>query len=193
VLRPVQRITTNVRLAISGWKNEPEEMIAKAIVSFALGQGLYWKLGSDQLGISMDPKVTMGKGLSIGKVVYSRLPHTSEVAWGIKVIEIITDAARGPIEALVYERHGLTPDGVCTLITPPLWPYIEALEKTHGAIKYPERVTLDAQVAQSLANIYGNLFRYGHTGVLLIAGDHVNKRLTPLVTRALQALFRKVS
>ena len=176
-------IDSNVKLAVNGRRNDPVRMIAQIIVSGIVGQGIFWNFGYDQLGVAMDPKKEFGLGELVASKVYPHLPHTDAMAWTVKVIEIATDFARGPIEGALYVRTGITPDAVANLFTQPLWSTAEAAEKTIGAIIRPERVATQEGVELSLACIYGSLFRMGVTGVIFLARKPLNKYGTRNVER----------
>ena len=175
---------------INQWHANPEGMASRVITSAIVGQGVFWLLGSDQIGLFMNPKLRMGRGPSIGRFVYSRLPHTKTTARTVKVIEILTDASRAPLEGALYRRHGITPDAIATLVTQPLWSLIEAAEKIAGVVIHPERLEDDEQVIQSLANIYGNVFRWGLTGAIWAAASPINRRVSKPIEAKLRRTFR---
>lgn len=163
-----------LRWAISGWREDRPLMIARIVVTFAVGQLVYWNAGgSDQFGVSMNPKKTVGLGPKVGQWVYPQLPHGSTTAWSLKAVEIVTDYGRGFTDGAVLRRHGITTDFLCVLIPAPWWPTIEAAEKAHGAIKHPDRVTTEAQQIQSIANIWGNLYRFLHAALLWVVGGYI--------------------
>ena len=172
-LHPGQPFRQSLTQARNGWKNHPEEMAVKLGLSFIFGQGIFWVIGFDQLGLFMDPKIQLGLGQTIAAKVYRYLPATATVAWTIKALEILADAGKMPIEGAAYRRCGIVPDVVACAVTQPLWSLIEMLEKTAGVILHPERVTHPEQVQLSLGCIYGSLFRYALAGGLYRYGNSV--------------------
>lgn len=178
-------IVSNVKLAIDGWRTDPVRMIAQIPASFVVGQALFWPFGYDQLGLFMNPLVEFGNGERVAAAIYPLLPHTDMTAWTLKVIEILTDFARGPLEGVSYARHGLTPDALANVFTQPLFSTLEALEKLLGATIHPERVTTEAGTKLSLACIFGSLFRMGITVLIIVFGRYINYYLTRNIERAI--------
>lgn len=176
---------TGLKTAKKGWKNEPKEMLSKLAFSAVAGQGLFWRLGYDQLGLFMNPKAQMGLGQQIAEKVYEHLPKTDSVAWTIKAVEIATDAGKMPLEGALYAKYGYAPDVVAALVTQPLWSALETGEKITGSLLHPERVTTPDGVKLSLSCIYGSLFRYGLSAILLMYGPSLYsafKTLSPFPT-----------
>lgn len=181
-------IVDNLKHAARGWRSNPPRMIAQIIMSFIFGQGLFWRFGYDQLGVFMNPKKQFGLGERVAARVYPLIPPTPAAAWTIKVVEIATDFVRGPVEGALYTRHGMTPDAVADVFTQPLWSTAEAAEKAIGAIMRPERVTTPEGVKLSLACIYGNVFRLGITGLLLLAGKYLTKHGTLVIEQKIRSI-----
>lgn len=50
---------------INQWHANPEGMASRVITSAIVGQGVFWLLGSDQIGLFMNPKLRMGRGPSM--------------------------------------------------------------------------------------------------------------------------------
>lgn len=177
--------------SVAGWRQNPFRMLAQLIVSTIVGQALFWRVGYDQLGIGMDPKREFGVGSKLADKVASRLPNNATTAWVLKVIEILTDLGKMPIEGKAYARHGITPDVVACAVTQPAWSAIEAVEKTRGAIVYPERVNTPEQIRLSLACIYGSLVRYALGFLVIATGKYLNRWLTDPIEKLLRLVFRR--
>jgi hypothetical protein len=186
-----RQVMQGLRQAASGWRQDPAKMAGKIGASFVVGQMIFWLIGSDQIGFFMDPKKRFGIGLRIGRAVNRRLPQTAIAAWTVKVIEVLTDAARMPIEGALYRRHGIVPDAVAAAVTQPAWTAFEVAEKVSGVVLHPERINTPFQVEQSLANIYGSLFRYAQSAVLWYAGQAVNRHLSQRIANRLTAVGNK--
>lgn len=177
-------VVRSLQASKSGWRADPAKMISKIIFSFFTGQGVFWLIGYDQLGLFMNPKVQLGLGQKVADSVYGRIPHTATTAWVVKVIEILTDAGKGPIEGAVYRRHGFAPDVVATALTQPFWSTIEAAEKTTGALLHPELVNQPEQVRLSLGCIYGSIFRYFQAAFYWLTGGIIYRSFgRPIETR----------
>jgi hypothetical protein len=181
-------IVSNVKLAAKGWRENPVRMVAQIIVSSAVGQGIFWRIGYDQLGVAMDPKKQFGVGEAIAEWAYPHLPHTATMAWTLKGLEVMTDFARGPAEGALYGDVGITPDGLANLFTQPLWSTMESVEKLIGAVVKPERVVAPEGVKLSIACIYGSIFRLALTVALFL----VRKQLNRYGTRNIERLIRRV-
>lgn len=151
-------------------------MFRKLITSFAVGQGLFWTFGYDQLGLFMNPKKQFGLGQKLARSVAKYLPATPRVTWLVKLVEIATDFGKMPLEGEVYKRYGICPDVVACAATQPLWSLAEGIEKSLGVVLHPERVNTKQQLEVSLACIYGSIFRYGQAAALLYVGDWLDKR-----------------
>jgi len=188
-----KRIRRELRQAKQGWKENPARMASQIVVSFVVGgQAVWWIIGSDQLGFFMDPKWRFGIGPAVGQLVYTWLPHTAQIAWGIKALEITTDALRVLTDGAVYRRHGISTDVVVTAVTPTLWIWVyEVSEKLVGVFLYSGRVEDPAQVIQSLANIYGNLVRFGIAIPQLLYGEAINRVATDRLERGIKYVARK--
>jgi hypothetical protein len=150
-------------------------MDQKLLLSFLTGQAIFWRFGYDQIGLFMRPKVQLGAGQKIAGWAYNRIPPSLTSAWTIKVIEILTDAGKIPIEGAVYKKHGFVPDIVAALVKQPGWSVFETAEKLTGAVLYPKRVANPEQVKVSLGCIYGSVFRYALAGLLWQYGGHLNR------------------
>lgn len=181
----------NVLWSLREWREHPMRMVARAIVSLLVGQGIFWKFGYDQLGIGMDPKVQLGTGVKLADRAANWLPETARVAWTLKAIEIVADAGKMPLEGKAFARHGIVPDVVAFLVTQPLWSLIEALEKLVGAVRHPERVTTPEQIRLSIACIFGNCFRYVLAGFVIVTGGLLNRWLTDPIERLLTKSLRR--
>ena len=171
--------------SLTEWRTNPRDMIARAVVSALIGQGIFWRFGYDQLGIGMDPKVQLGRGVQLADRVAEILPETATVAWSLKVIEIIADAGKMPLEGAALARHGLVPDVVAFLVPQPLWSLIETFEKLVGAVKHPERVNTPEQIRLSLGCIFGSMFRYMLAGLVIMFGTYLNRFMTNPIERLL--------
>lgn len=141
-------------------------MVVKVLFSFAFGQAIFWRFGYDQIGIMMQPKVQLGFGQRLAEWVYDRIPHTTQAAWTLKALEILTDAGKIPIEGAIFRKHGFAPDALAVAATQPLFSAIETAEKIAGAALYPQRVHTPEQMKVSIGCIYGSVFRYAMTAVL---------------------------
>jgi hypothetical protein len=164
-------VIQGLSVAILGWQSDPVAMVAKVIFSLIFGQGVFWLLGYDQLGIFMSPFKQLGFGQTVANWVYDRIPATRNTAWAVKGLEILADFGKVPFEGAVYIRYGFVSDGLAALVTQPLWSTIETAEKLTGAIVYPERVFDPDQIRLSLGCIYGSLFRYGMALVMWFGGS----------------------
>lgn len=151
-------------------------MFRKLVTSFVVGQGVFWTLGYDQLGLFMNPKKQFGLGQRIAKSIAKRLPSNQKMIWFVKLLEIGTDFGKMPLEGAVYKKYGICPDVVACATTQPFWSLAEGLEKTLGVVLHPERVNNKKQLEVSLACIYGSLFRYGQSAALLYAGSRMERR-----------------
>jgi hypothetical protein len=151
--------------------------LPKTLFSFIVGQGVFWKLGYDQIGLFMKPKVQLGKGQQIADYIARRLPPDEKVAWTLKVVEVLTDLGKAPLEGALYKKHGYAPDAVATLATQPLWSVLEAIEKATGAALHPERVNTPEQIRVSIGCIYGSLFRYAQVAALWAIGPQLYKAI----------------
>ena len=169
-----RRIVSDIQDAARSWRQTPATMAGKVGLSFAAGQGIFWQAGYDQLGLFMNPKFQIGFGQRVADELYARLPHTPQMAWGVKLVEVLADAGKIPIEGALYRRYGIVPDGVAALVTQPLWSALETAEKITGAFVHPERVRQPEQVKLSLGCIYGSLFRYLLAGLFLLVGKSIN-------------------
>ena len=179
----------DVPVALRGWKEQPAEMSAKLVLSAAFGQGVFWVIGHDQLGLFMDPKAQFGVGRKVAECALVHLPQDETAAWVYKVVEISTDALRGVTEHWVYARHQMAPDVVAALLTPPLWTCgYEVSEKILGTILHPERVVTPDGIRLSVANTYGNLFRIAQDATMLATGGW----LYDTFGHPLANLFRRV-
>jgi hypothetical protein len=163
-------IEQGIRYSIQGWASDPVAMISKIIFSFIFGQAIFWIIGYDQFGLFMDPKKQLGFGQKVAKRLQSNIPLKPSTSWLIKVLEIVTDAGKIPIEGLLYIRYGFVPDALAATITQPLFSTIETAEKISGAIISPKKVNTSEQIRLSIGCIYGSLFRYLMAGLLWIFG-----------------------
>lgn len=181
-------LVANLRLAAYGWRNDPIRMTSQVAASFVIGQAIFWKIGYDQVGVGMKPKKQFGLGQKVSDWAIDNLSHDLQTAIALKVVEVLTDLGKAPLEAACYRRHGLTPDAVACLFTQPAWSIAEALEKAVSAAIYPRRLTEPEQIGLSAACIYGSLFRYIQSGILLLIGIKVNR----LVARPIEAALREL-
>lgn len=169
-------IKRSLGLSAERWREDPAKQVERAILSAMVGQGLSWGPGYDQLGVLMNTKVEFGLGQKLAKAIYAELPESPRVAWAIKIVEILADASRIPVEAKLYRDYGVTPDVVADLVTQPLWTVIEVAEKAAGAIAYPERVVQSEAVKVSIGCIYGSAFRHLTGGLVFVIGKAVTAR-----------------
>lgn len=186
--KPIGRSLRQARIA---WREDPVKMGSKIVVGFAVGQGVFWLIGYDQLGLFMDTKKQFGIGAEIAEAVARRLPEGTAVYVTVKALEIITDALRIPIEGAVYRRYQFAPDIVATIVTQPLWTTLEVAEKTAGVFLHPERVTDPKQLLVSIACIYGNLFRYVLAAVIWKKGDAIYRIIGGPLEGGVKRLLRK--
>lgn len=185
------RVFANLKSGWRGWHENPIRMVAQLLVSFVIGQGIFWRFGYDQLGIAMNPKQEFGTGVKLAEQIDARLPSHPAVAWALKLVEIFADFGKMPLEGAAYARHGLVPDVVAAGVTQPLWSAIEGVEKTLGAVMHPERVDTPEQRRLSIGCIYGSLFRYLLASVVIMTGTYLNKFLTDPVERLLRFVLRR--
>lgn len=156
---PIRRqLTGGVVLAGQRWKTNPSGASTDIVLSL-VGQAFFWTVGQDFIGVGMDRKWGPGLGHRIAPAIQRRLPESASVAWGLKVIEIASDATKMPIEGYLYREIGIVPDAVAAAVTQPLWSFIEVVEKITGCINHPERVNEPNQVADSISSIYGTWSR----------------------------------
>jgi hypothetical protein len=183
-------LVQNLKAARTGWKTNPQLMITNILLSFLFGQLIFEFLGYDQLGIFQHLGVQMGLGQKFAAWFYGFIPHVVWVAWLIKVVEILTDALKMPIEGRLYRRQGLVPDVVAAAVTQPLWSGIEASEKLLGAILYPALVAHPDKILVSLGCIYGSCFRDLLAGMLWVCGNQIHKRIGRPIESGLHRLTR---
>lgn len=166
-------------------------MIARAIVSALIGQGIFWRFGYDQLGIAMNPKRQFGVGIKVADVAARRLPSNAPMAWSLKVIEIIADAGKMPLEGKAIAKHGIVPDVVAFLIPQPWWSFFETSEKLIGVMVHPERVNTPEQIRLSIGCIFGSCFRYLLAGIVITRGASLNRYLTLPIEKLLHRVLTK--
>lgn len=181
----------NLKAGLAGWHENPIRMIAQLIVSFVVGQGVFWRFGYDQLGVAMNPKREFGAGVELADQIDKRLPQGPLTAWILKLIEILADFGKMPLEGTAYARHGLTPDVVAAAVTQPLWSAIEGVEKTVGAALHPERVNTPEQRRLSIGCIYGSLFRYVLALFVIMTGKYLNRFLTDPIEKLLRFAVKR--
>jgi len=169
-------IKQSLVLSAERWRDDPAKQVERAILSAIVGQGLSWGPGYDQLGVLMNTKVEFGLGQKVARAIFSELPESARVAWTVKIIEILMDASRIPVEAKLYRDYGVTPDIVADVVTQPLWTVIEVAEKAAGAIAHPERVVQPEAVKVSIGCIYGSAFRHLTGGLVFLIGKAVTAR-----------------
>jgi hypothetical protein len=185
-------IVGDVKAAIQLWKLEPAKATSQLATSAIVGQGIFWTLGYDQLGLFMNPKKQFGNGQAVASWLAPRIPLSTRSAWIIKGVEVLTDLSRGPAEAALMRRHGFTPDAVAWLVTQPLFSaVIETVEKIFGVFVHPERVVTQEQMELSLACIYGSLFRLIQTALLYSFGNVINRVLTKPIERFVRRYFSR--
>lgn len=172
-------------------KTNPCRVVANIITGFIVGQAVFWRLGSDQLGLFMDPKIQFGQGQKIGTWVYENLPQTRTASWMLKFLEVGSDELRTQTEIWTYNRLGYCPDALAVLLTPQLWHIFEIPEKLVGAIRRPERVLSREGTILSAQNTYGNLFRIAQVGVLAVFGTWISRHVRNRVENGLHILVRK--
>jgi hypothetical protein len=181
-------ILRGLRRARADWREDPIKTVSKIIFSFIIGQGVFNVFGYDQLGWFMRPHAKLGFGKTVSQEVYDRIPHTATTAWAIKVIEILMDATKIPIEGLVYLRFGFVSDGVAAAVSQPAWSSLETAEKAVGAALHPERVVEPDQVMNSIGCIYGSFFRIFQAIITLLLG----RKLYRLIGSPIEFGLRKV-
>jgi hypothetical protein len=169
-------LITGVKLGVTRWRTDPKATAIDVGVS-SIGQALGWTLFQDFIGIGMKPVWRPGLGHKLSPKLQKRLPATSTTAWTLKVIEIASDATKMPIEGRLYRELGVVPDAVATLVTQPLWSFIEVVEKLIGVIRHPERVNDPDQIADSISSIYGTWTRNGMSMLLIIGGRQMRNKL----------------
>jgi hypothetical protein len=169
---PAQSFLKSLRIARDGWRDDPAQMVIKAFLGLAIGQ-IFWRLGYDQLGLFMSPKLQVGPGQALAAAVYRRLPPGPRTAWTVKLIEIACDASKMPVERRLYLERGYVADIIGTLATQPLWSGIETAEKIAGAALHSERVDTPEQVQVSIGCIYGTLVRYAADLIIWRYGDRM--------------------
>jgi hypothetical protein len=185
-----KRIKSDLRETRLEIKERPAHFVSRVLVSFIVGQGVFWRVGYDQIGLFMDPKFEIGLGIRIANWIYEKLPPSPWMPWAVKSIEILADFGKVPIEGTVYRRHRVVPDGVAALVGQPLWSIIETVEKVAGAVLHPERVVQPESIKVALGCIYGSLFRYACAAMIWFAGEKINRVLVDPIERALFRVAR---
>ncbi|HET6622800.1 MAG TPA: hypothetical protein VFG56_02595 [Candidatus Saccharimonadales bacterium] len=181
-------LVANFRLAVNGWRDDPIKMTARLTASALIGQTIFWKFGYDQLGVGMRPQKEFGQGRRVAAWAATKLTLDLQTAVALKVVEVLTDFGKGPLEAACYRRCGVVPDALAFVVTQPLWSTFEAFEKSVSAVSDPRRLATPEQIELSLACIYGSLFRYGQAAILLLVGKRVNR----LIVRPIEAAIREL-
>lgn len=171
-----RQIVPNAELSVERWREDPARQLGKVALSAAAGQGVFWSIGYDQLGMLMDTKVQLGFGRRVADAVYTRLPQSPATPWVVKAMEIAMDASKIPVEGALCHRHGVVPDGVAALVSQPLWSVLETAEKLAGALAHPERVTQPEAVKVSIGCIYGTSVRHVASILILLAGNSITTR-----------------
>lgn len=185
-----RRIRSDLEQAARGWHNDWPRMAAQLIVSAILGQGIFWKIGYDQLSVGGKTNRVMqvGLGQKIGRAAYRRLPHTRRVLYAVKAAEVLTDLGKCYTEGMTYDRYGLAPDAVAVAVTQPAWSLIEAVEKLGSlALTFDRYREVDEEeFVVAISCIYGSFFRYGQAAVILALGDYIDEYLTVPIERAIR-------
>jgi len=183
-----REVARGVSSAYVGWRQNPLRMVAQLVTSVIIGQGVFWLVGYDQLGISMNPTHQMGRLKLVAEKLAAKVPDDPLWAWLLKLAEIMADFGKCPIEAAVYLQHGIVSDGVAAAVTQPWWSVIEGAEKLNGALMHPERVNTREQIALSIGCTIGSFFRYFLAAVVWLGGGAINRQLTNRIERGYQEI-----
>lgn len=185
-----RRVRSDLEEAVRGWHDNWPRMAAQLIVSAVLGQGVFWKIGYDQLSVGGKDNRLMqvGFGQKVGRLVYRRLPHTRRTLYAVKAAEVLSDLGKCYTEGLTYDRYGLAPDAVAAAVTQPAWSLIEAVEKLYSLAKTFDRYRQvdEEEFVVAISCIYGSFFRYGQAAVLLAVGDYIDSYVTVPLEKAIR-------
>lgn len=186
---PLRRsIKQGLTVGVTSWKTDPFRMLADVLVSTVYGQGIFWTIGQDYIGVYMNPKLKPGLGHRLARLIKRQLPDNDALAWALKLIEIGLDATKIPVEGRLYAELGVIPDGWAALVTQPGWSYIEVVEKTSGILLYPDRVTVPGNVEDSISSIYGTLVRHLGSAILWRYGPAIRTKLGDRIETGLHRL-----